>query len=40
MTDLSVFDYGDGTLVVDSRLIAEDLGLDHNDWFNNVVLNY
>lgn len=40
MSDLSVFEYGDGTLVVDSRLIAEELEIGHNDWFNNIVLSY
>ncbi len=30
----------DGAHVVDSRLIAEALGVNHADWFRNVVLKY
>ncbi len=40
MTDIFAFEHEDGKLVVDSRLIAGRLGLDHNDWFNNVVMEY
>lgn len=39
MTSLSVVER-DGILVVDSRLIAEDLGVKHSDWFQNIVLTY
>lgn len=31
MSELSVSEYGDGTLVIDSRLIAERLGVKHSD---------
>jgi len=40
MADISAFEHEDGELVVDSRLVAEQLGLDHNDWFQNVILEY
>lgn len=39
MTNLAVTECG-GELRVDSRLIAERLGQDHNDWFNNILLPY
>jgi len=39
MSNLSVVEK-DGALVVDSRLVADRLNLDHHDWFNNVVLRY
>jgi len=29
-----------GILVVDSRLIAERLGVNHGDWYRNIVLKY
>jgi anti-repressor protein len=29
-----------GVLVVDSRLIALELGINHGDWFKNVLLKY
>lgn len=29
-----------GQVVVDSRLVAEGLGLDHSDWMQNVVKKY
>ena len=29
-----------GTLVVDSRLVALELGIKHGDWFNNTLLKY
>jgi hypothetical protein len=30
----------DGVLVVDSRLVALELGVNHGDWFKNVLLKY
>ena len=30
----------DGVLVIDSRLIAIELGIKHNDWMRNVVAKY
>lgn len=30
----------DNELVVDSRLIAKKLELDHHDWFNNIIKTY
>jgi len=29
-----------GVLVVDSRLVAQELGVNHGDWFRNVVIKY
>ena len=29
-----------GVLVVDSRLVARELGVNHGDWFRNVVIKY
>jgi phage regulator Rha-like protein len=41
MTDLKVDRHSeDGALVVDSRLIAEELGINHGDWMRNVVAKY
>lgn len=36
---ISITQQGD-TLVVDSRLIAERLGVGHGDWFRNTLLKY
>jgi phage regulator Rha-like protein len=36
---ISITQQGD-TLVVDSRLIAERLGVGHSDWYRNVLLKY
>lgn len=36
MSDLSVSEYNDGELVVDSRLIAEDLGIEHESFIKTV----
>jgi len=30
----------DDTLVIDSRLIAQERGINHGDWFKNVILKY
>ncbi len=29
-----------GVLVVDSRLVAQELGVNHGDWFRNVLIKY
>ena len=39
MTTLSVCEKN-GILVVDSRLIAQELGIKHGDWMRNVVAKY
>ncbi len=39
-SDLFPIILDDGVRVVDSRLIAEALGVNHADWFRNVVLKY
>lgn len=39
MADLKIIDDGD-QLLVDSRLIAERLGVNHNDWIENIVKRY
>jgi phage regulator Rha-like protein len=39
MNSLTVFDQ-DGILVVDSRLVAEQLGVNHSDWFRNIIKKY
>ena len=39
MSTLSVCEK-DGVLVVDSRLIAIELGIKHGDWMRNVVAKY
>lgn len=36
---IAIANQGD-TLVVDSRLIAERLGVGHSDWYRNIVLKY
>lgn len=40
MAELSVFEHDDGFLVVDSRLVADRLGVSHSDWIQNVVRKY
>ena len=41
MTDLLVINHPeDSALVVDSRLIASELGVDHGNWIRNVVTKY
>lgn len=40
MTEISVIHCEDGALVVDSRLIAERLGVNHSDWYRNIVIKY
>ncbi len=30
----------EGVLVVDSRLVAQELGVNHGDWLRNVVIKY
>jgi phage regulator Rha-like protein len=40
MTEISVIQCEDGALVVDSRLIAERLGVNHSDWYRNIVIKY
>jgi phage regulator Rha-like protein len=42
MNYLSVQEFSDDdeTLVVDSRIIADRLNLDHNDWMSNVIVKY
>lgn len=39
MSDLKIIDNGE-ELLVDSRLIAERLGVNHNDWMENIVKRY
>jgi phage regulator Rha-like protein len=39
MSSLTVVEQ-QGILVVDSRLIAEELGLNHSDWVKNVIKKY
>lgn len=36
---ITITQQGD-TLVVDSRLIAERLGVNHSDWYRNIILKY
>jgi phage regulator Rha-like protein len=40
MSELSVSSHSDGALVVDSRLVAEELGVNHSDWLSNIVQKY
>lgn len=40
MAELSVSEHDDGFLVVDSRLVADRLGVSHSDWIQNVVRKY
>ena len=43
MFDLTVQNIGtdrNSTLVVDSRLIAEILGVNHGDWVRNIIKKY
>jgi len=39
MSDLIVAEHSDGVLVVDSRLIAQELDVNHSDWYQNVIIN-
>lgn len=39
MLDFIVSTHSDNILVVDSRLIAQELGIEHSDWYQNVVTN-
>lgn len=39
MSDLIV-SQADGVLVVDSRLIAEELGVNHSDWYQNILKKF
>lgn len=39
MSELVVIDHSDGVLVIDSRLIAQELGVNHSDWYQNVIIN-
>jgi phage regulator Rha-like protein len=39
MSNLTVVEQ-DGVLVIDSRLVAEELGLNHSDWAKNVIKKY
>lgn len=36
---IAITQQGDA-LVVDSRLIAERLGVNHKDWYRNILLKY
>ena len=37
---LEVIKHKSGQLVVDSRLIAEELNINHKDWLNNIIKKY
>ena len=39
MSDLIVTEHSDGVLVVDSRLVAQELVVNHSDWYQNVITN-
>ena len=39
MSNLSINEQN-GILVVDSRLVAIELGINHGDWFKNIILKY
>jgi hypothetical protein len=39
MSNLTILER-DEILVVDSRLVANELGINHGDWFKNVLLKY
>ena len=39
MSDLVITEHSDGVLVVDSRLVAQELGVNHSDWYQNVITN-
>jgi anti-repressor protein len=39
MSNLTILERND-VLVVDSRLVANELGVNHGDWFKNVLLKY
>ena len=40
MNDLIAITQQGNTLVVDSRLIAEKLGVGRADWYRNILLKY
>ncbi len=40
MSELNIENYSDGALVVDSRLIAQELNVDHGDWMRNIIYKY
>lgn len=40
MSQISVSIYGDSELVVDSRLIAQELEINHSDWMQNIIKKY
>jgi hypothetical protein len=40
MNDLIAITQQGDTLFVDSRLIAERLGVNHGDWYRNIILKY
>ena len=37
---LPIISLPEGVQVVDSRLIANELGVNHSDWFRNIILKY
>ena len=39
MTNISVFEQNE-TFVVDSRVVADQLGVNHSDWFRNIIKKY
>lgn len=39
MNNISVLEQ-DGNLVVDSRIVANQLGVNHSDWFRNIIKKY
>ena len=39
MSDLIISQHSDNVLVVDSRLVAQELGIEHSDWYQNVITN-
>lgn len=39
MTNISVLEQN-GNLVVDSRIVADQLGVNHSDWFRNIIKKY
>lgn len=40
MSEIVISTYSDGILVVDSRLIALELGIKHSDWYQNILKKY
>lgn len=39
MTNLTVQEKK-GVLVINSRLVAQELGINHGDWFRNILMKY